>query len=157
MKFVIHEDIINKITDIETQLKMLEEMCFQINELNLSGEGIGVFMKRLCKDLHDITDSAYSTVYKDNGQRISPNMLTQIIATASGTSPILGRDMNRITLHLRECLAVDDSMKIVSNAWENFVTQGEDREALTLASMEGFHIKYDKIREIDNLELGRGV
>ena len=48
-------------------------------------------------------------------------------------------------------------MKIVSNAWENFVTQGEDREALTLASMEGFHIKYDKIREIDNLELGRGV
>jgi len=143
MSFIVWEEEMGKLLDVVEQLNLFAQMAEQARELNLTGEGLGCFMRRLADEVGDVAATADERRSIGKKNRVSPSMLAQIIATVGGRRPILGGDMNRITHRLRACAAADEDMRAASAAWEDVVTAAGGP---TVTTLEGFHIKFDSVR-----------
>lgn len=143
MSYIVWEDEMNKLLDVVGQLKLFAQMADQARELNLTGEGLGCFMRRLADEVGDVAATADERRRLGKKNRVSPSMLAQIIATVGGLRPILGEDMNRITHRLRACAEADEDMRAAATAWEGVVTAAGGPAITTL---EGFHTKFYPVR-----------
>ena len=146
MSYIVWEKEMSRLLDVVGQLKLFAEMADQARELNLTGEGLGCFMRRLADEVNDVAVTADERRSIGKKNRVGPAMLAQIIETVGGLHPILGRDKNRITHRLRECAAADEDMRRASDAWEGVITSAGGHPITTL---EGFLIKFDSVREVE--------
>lgn len=145
MNFPMVEEDMNKLLDVAGQLKLFSEMACQAKEVTLTREGLEAFLRRLSEELEGVAEAADVRRSLGNKSSIRPHMLAQIIATVSGQRPILGRDMNSITLKLRECAAADEEMRPASDAWEKLVT-AEGGPPIT--TCEGFLIQFHQVQAL---------
>lgn len=143
MSYIVWEDEMSKLLDVVEQLKLFAQMAGYARELQLPGEGLGCFMRRLADDVSDVAAAADERRSIGKKNRVSPAMLAQIIETVGGLRPILGGDMNRITHRLRACADADEDMRAASAAWEGVITAEGGQPTTTL---EGFHIQFHPVR-----------
>jgi len=144
MNFLIHENDTNKLSDVADQLKLFSEMAFQTREkIELDAQGLAAFIRRQADDLSSVVEATEARHRHDTKHSVNPAMLAQIISTIGGLSPILGRDMNRITHLLRECAASDEDMQPALLAWEGVMTAFGGP---VITSLEGFHIKFYPVK-----------